>query len=70
MGVVPVDIRAATSDDHDELFDAFSRIVAAGEGFPQLPPLTRPQFDEYWIDHSSAVVTWPVSADISSGPIT
>jgi GNAT superfamily N-acetyltransferase len=55
VGLVPVEIRAATSDDHDELFQAFSRIVAAREGFPQLPPLTRPQFDEYWIEHSSAV---------------
>jgi GNAT superfamily N-acetyltransferase len=50
-----VDITAATPVDHDELFDAFSRIVAAGEGFPQAPPLTRDDFDEYWIVHSSAV---------------
>jgi GNAT superfamily N-acetyltransferase len=46
---------AATPVDHEELFDAFSRIVAAGEGFPQAPPLTRDDFDEYWIVHSSAV---------------
>ena len=31
MGVVPVDIRMATVDDYDEVFVAFSRIVAAGE---------------------------------------
>jgi GNAT superfamily N-acetyltransferase len=55
VGVVPVDIRMATVDDYDEVFVAFSRIVAAGEGFPQQPPLTRPDFDDYWVAHSSAV---------------
>jgi GNAT superfamily N-acetyltransferase len=25
------------------------------EGFPQAPPLTRAEFDEYWIAHSSGV---------------
>jgi GNAT superfamily N-acetyltransferase len=52
---VPVDIREATVDDYDELFGAFSRIVGAREGFPQLPPLTRQDFDDYWVAHSSAV---------------
>ncbi len=52
---VPVDIRMATQDDYDELFVAFSRIVAAREGFPHAPPLTRRDFDDYWIDHTSAV---------------
>jgi GNAT superfamily N-acetyltransferase len=52
---VPVDIRRAATDDHDELYTAFSRIVGAGEGFPQAAPLTREDFDEYWIAHSAAV---------------
>lgn len=55
MDGVPVDIRMATVDDYDEVFDAFGRIVAAGEGFPQQPPLTRQDFDDYWLAHSSAV---------------
>ncbi len=55
MGAVPVEIKRATTDDHDDLFVAFARIVSSGDGFPQAPPLTRPQFDEYWVDHSSAV---------------
>ena len=50
-----MDIRGATVDDYDELFGAFSRIVGAGEGFPQRPPLTRQDFDDYWVAHSSAV---------------
>jgi GNAT superfamily N-acetyltransferase len=56
-GVAPVtiDIREATPEDHDALFDAFTVIVASKEGFPQAPPLSRPDFDDYWIDHSSAV---------------
>jgi ribosomal protein S18 acetylase RimI-like enzyme len=52
---VPVEIAAATTIDHDEVYDAFCRIVAAGEGFPQAAPLTREAFDHDWIDHSSAV---------------
>lgn len=52
---MPVEIKRATVDDHDDLFGAFTRIVSAGDGFPQKPPLTREQFDDYWIDHSSAV---------------
>lgn len=55
VDAVPVDIRIATADDYDEVFVAFSRIVAAGEGFPQQPPLTRPDFDDYWVAHSAAV---------------
>jgi GNAT superfamily N-acetyltransferase len=55
VGAVPVDIRLAAVDDYDELFDAFSRVVAAGEGFPQAPPLTRDDFDAYWIQPSWAV---------------
>ena len=52
---MPVDIRTATEDDHDELFAAFSRIVGAREGFPHAPPLTREDFDDSWIHHSTAV---------------
>jgi GNAT superfamily N-acetyltransferase len=52
---VPVEIREAKEDDLDELFVAFSRIVSAGEGFPQAPPLKREDFDDYWIAHSSLV---------------
>ena len=55
LGGMPVEIAAATAVEHDELFDAFSRIIAAGEGFPQAAPLTRAEFDDYWIAHSSAV---------------
>ncbi len=52
---MPVEIREAAIDDYDELFTAFSRIVGAGEGFPQSPPVTREEFDDYWIRHSAAV---------------
>ena len=55
MGAVPVEIRQAATHDHDELYTAFSRIVGAREGFPQQPPLTREDFDDYWIRHASAV---------------
>jgi ribosomal protein S18 acetylase RimI-like enzyme len=51
-----MDLAAATARDHDELFEAFARIVEAGEGFPQAPPLDRAEFDDYWLAHSGAVV--------------
>lgn len=52
---MPVEIRSAKRDDHDELFEAFQRIVHTLDGFPQAPPLTRPDFEDYWINHSSGV---------------
>ncbi|HEX3792993.1 MAG TPA: GNAT family N-acetyltransferase [Acidimicrobiales bacterium] len=45
----------ATAADHDELFAAFQVIVESGDGFPQAAPLSRADFDEYWIVHSTAV---------------
>jgi GNAT superfamily N-acetyltransferase len=54
VGAVPVEIRQAATHDHDELYTAFSRIVGAREGFPQQPPLTREDFDDYWIRPASA----------------
>jgi GNAT superfamily N-acetyltransferase len=52
---VPVEIRRAAAHDHDELYAAFSRIVSAGEGFPQQPPLTREEFDDYWVRPAATV---------------
>lgn len=52
---MPVEIRPAAVDDHDELYTAFSRIVGAGEGFPQAPPLTREEFDDFWLAPATAV---------------
>jgi ribosomal protein S18 acetylase RimI-like enzyme len=47
----------AAAGDHDELYAAFAAVVAAGEGYPQPPgPLSVADFDEYWLDHKSAVV--------------
>ena len=51
-----MDLALATAGDHDELFDAFARIVEAREGFPQAPPLDRAEFDDYWLADSAAVV--------------
>jgi GNAT superfamily N-acetyltransferase len=52
---VPFSIRLATPGDHDELFAAFAEIVASGDGFPQATPISRAEFDEYWIAHASSV---------------
>jgi ribosomal protein S18 acetylase RimI-like enzyme len=47
----------ATPADHDELYEAFAGVVAAGEGYPQAPgPLAVADFHDYWLDHKSLVV--------------
>jgi GNAT superfamily N-acetyltransferase len=55
------DLRPATPADHDALFGAYGQIVDAGDGFPHAPPLSREDFDEYWIAHTAAV--WIVLAE-------
>jgi GNAT superfamily N-acetyltransferase len=54
------ELRPATPSDYDELFVAYAQIVDAGDGFPHAPPLSRQDFEDYWIAHSSAV--WVVRA--------
>src|SRR5439155_24668021 len=53
------------ASDHNELFVAFARIVDAGEGFPQAPPLDRAEFDDYWLAHSAAVVVARVQGQLA-----
>jgi GNAT superfamily N-acetyltransferase len=60
-----VDIGRVTEADHDELFAAFSRIVEDREGFPQEPPLSRTDFDDYWLAHSTAVVRARVGGELA-----
>jgi GNAT superfamily N-acetyltransferase len=55
LSSVTAELRLATPDDHDELFAAFGQVVDARDGYPQTPPLSRAEFDDYWIAHSSAV---------------
>jgi GNAT superfamily N-acetyltransferase len=57
----PIDLRSATPEDHADLFAAYTQIVEAGDGFPHAPPLSRADFDDYWLHHSSAV--WIVRVD-------
>jgi GNAT superfamily N-acetyltransferase len=50
------DLRPFAATDRHDLFGAFSRIVEDREGFPQEPPLSPEDFEEYWLSHSSSVV--------------
>ena len=52
-------------DQHDELFDLFEAIVAALEGFPQAPPLTRDDFDAAWIRPTTVVVVALVDGKVA-----
>ena len=60
-----LDIGPVTHADHEELFTAFARIVEDREGFPQEPPLTRPQFDDYWLAHSTSVLRARVNGELA-----
>ena len=51
-----IDIVSLPADDLDDLFEIFSMVVAAGEGFPQLPPLTREAFEAVWVTAVTAVI--------------
>ncbi len=44
------------ADEVEPLFDLFARVVAAGEGYPHAPPLTRAAFDATWVDPVTVVV--------------
>ncbi|HZU71940.1 MAG TPA: GNAT family N-acetyltransferase [Acidimicrobiales bacterium] len=46
----------AATEDHAGLFEAFTAIVEAAEGFPQAAPLGWDQFEDYWLAHTAAVV--------------
>ena len=48
-------LAAVDGSDNDELFELFAEIVASGEGFPQLPPLSRHDYEESWV-HVTQVV--------------
>jgi GNAT superfamily N-acetyltransferase len=60
-----VDIGLLSPDDVDDLFDIFAAVVAAGEGYPQLPPLTRETFEAVWIRGVTAVVTARVDGHLA-----
>ena len=46
----------AGPEDHDELYEAFAAVVAAGEGYPQhRGPLAVGEFEDYWLEHKSFV---------------
>jgi GNAT superfamily N-acetyltransferase len=46
----PLGLGPLGADDHDALFELFTRVVSKGEGFPHQPPLTREAFSATWID--------------------
>jgi len=51
-----VTIGPIRDDEVGALFELFSRIVAALEGYPHAPPLTRAAFDATWVDPVTVVV--------------
>lgn len=55
-GGVEVDIAPLGAGQLEALFVLFGEIVAAGEGYPHAPPLTREVFDATWVHPVTVVV--------------
>jgi ribosomal protein S18 acetylase RimI-like enzyme len=52
--------------DHTQLYDAFARVVASGEGYPQAPgPITVEEFDDYWLAHKSLVAVARLDGELA-----
>lgn len=49
-------VAEVNDDDHDELFDEFNDVLAAGEGYPQAGPISWMDFVDYWLAHKAVVV--------------
>ena len=50
------DIALLRDDDIHDLFTLFAAVIAAGEGYPQLPPLSRDAFEAVWVRGVTAVI--------------
>jgi GNAT superfamily N-acetyltransferase len=50
--------------ENEQLFMIFSEVVASGDGYPQLPPLTREEFEATWSRSVSAVIGARRGADL------
>lgn len=60
-----VDIGLLRDAEVDALFGIFEAVIAAGEGYPQLPPLTRDAFDAVWVGGASAVIAARVDGHLA-----
>ncbi len=65
-GSPELNLAEAGPGDHDELYEAFAQLVAAGEGYPQAPgPISVEEFDGYWLEHKSLVVVGRLGAELA-----
>ena len=60
-----IDIDVLAADDADDLFEIFAAVVAAGEGYPQLPPLSRDAFEGVWVRGVTTVIAARVDARLA-----
>jgi GNAT superfamily N-acetyltransferase len=51
-----VELGPIRAGESEPLFELFADVVAAGDGYPQLAPLTRSVFDATWVTPVTAVV--------------
>jgi GNAT superfamily N-acetyltransferase len=65
LGGDAVDIVPLPAGDIDDLFEIFAAVVAAGEGYPQLPPLTREAFEAAWVHGVTATIAARVNGRLA-----
>lgn len=66
-----IEVAPTTAVDRDELLELFRAIVAAGEGYPQVPddPVTPEAFEAYWLAPATATFVARTSGDGRPGPL-
>jgi GNAT superfamily N-acetyltransferase len=60
-----VEVGPIAGGEHDQLFPIFAGVVAAFEGYPHSPPLTRQSYDQTFVDPVTIVVVARVEGRVA-----
>jgi GNAT superfamily N-acetyltransferase len=60
-----VEIGPIADGDHEELFPIFAGVVAAFEGYPHAPPLTRQSYDQTFVEPVTIVIVARVDGQVA-----
>ncbi len=60
-----VDLGPIAAADHEQLFPIFAGVVAAGEGYPHAPPLTRESYEQTFVRPVTIVVAARVDGAVA-----
>ena len=60
-----VELGPIAAHEHEALFPIFAGVVAAGEGYPHAPPLTRQSYDQTFVEPVTIVVVARVDGAVA-----